>query len=189
MTIATADNGWINTAAASDPATRQRARDIVTQTRYGTLSTCSSDGIPWASPVFFVVDAGWTIYWASAIIARHSQNLYANQGRASIAIYSTEPDEGKGQGVFLSGTARELTATEVEPVIALMGQRSQPATPRSPADYLDASPRRLYGLFPQEGWITGERIALSDSILVDTKIQINLNASTPGYGGIHQPPV
>lgn len=175
-TIATAENGWVNTAEADNPAVLQRARDMLAGTYYGTLSTCSADGIPWVSPVFFVYDADWTIYWASAIIARHSQNLSANQGRVAMAIYSTDSPAGKGQGVFLSGTARELTASEVDPVIALMSQRSQPTVQRSPADYLDPSPRRLYGLFPQEGWITGERIPLSNSILVDTKIQLNLKA-------------
>lgn len=176
MTIATADNGWINTAEADNPAVLQRARDMLAGTYYGTLSTCSPDGIPWASPVFFVFDADWKIYWASAIIARHSQNLYANQGRVAMAIYSTHTPAGKGQGVFLSGIARELAASEVEPVIALMNQRSQPDVLRSPADYLEASPRRLYGLFPQEGWVSGDRVPLSDSILVDTKIQLNLRA-------------
>lgn len=174
MSIATAENGWINTANSQSPDVLARARQILQSTIYASLSTCSPDGLPWASPVFFTYDSDWNLYWASTMIAQHSQNLYDNQGRAAITIYSTQPEEGQGQGIYLSGTAAEVEAADVEKVIPLMMKRAANGQRRSPADYLNPSPRRLYRFQPQRVWITGERIALSETVLVDTKIQLDL---------------
>lgn len=178
MSIATAENGWINTADAQTPEVITRARQILEGTIYGSLSTCSPDGLPWASPVFFTYDADWNLYWASTIAAQHSQNLYANQGRAMMAIYNTVREEGKGKGIYLSGTAAEVEADDVERVIPLLLQRAAKGQQRSPADYLAPSPRRLYRFQPQDVWITGERIALSETILIDTKIKLDLGSLT-----------
>lgn len=174
MSIATSENGWINTADGRNPEVITRARQILEGTIYGTLSTSSPDGLPWASPVFFTYDSAWNLYWSSAIVAQHSQNLYANQGRAAIAIYSTHHNEGKGQGLYLSGTALEVQAEEVERLILLLLKRAAKGQQRTPADYLAPSPRRLYRFQPQTVWITGERIALSETILIDTKIKLDL---------------
>lgn len=174
MSIATAENGWINTADGQNLEVIARARHILEGTIYGTLSTSSPDGLPWASPVFFTYDADWQLYWASTTAAQHSRNLYTNQGRAMMAVYNTIREEGKGQGIYLSGTAAEVTAEDVERVIPLLLQRAANGQRRSPADYLDASPRRLYRLQPQAVWITGERLALSETILIDTKIKLDL---------------
>jgi putative heme iron utilization protein len=174
MSIATAENGWINTADGQAPEVIARARQILESTIYASLSTSSPDGLPWASPVFFTYDSACNLYWASTMVAQHSQNLYANQGRAAIAIYSTHHDEGKGQGIYLSGTAAEVGAEDVERVIPLLMKRAANGQQRSPADYLFTSPRRLYRFQPQAIWVTGERIALSETVLVDTKIQLDL---------------
>lgn len=174
MTIATPENGWVNTADGQNPEAIARARQMLEGTIYGTLSTCSPDGLPWASPVFFTYDSAWNLYWASTMVAQHSQNLYGNHGRAAIAIYSTQPEAGKGQGIYLSGTAAEVAAEDVDRIIPLLLKRAAKGQKRSPADYLDLSPRRLYRFQPQMVWITGERIALSETVLIDTKIQLDL---------------
>ncbi len=174
MSIATAENGWINTADGQSPEVIARVRQILEGTIYAALSTSSPDGLPWASPVFFTYDSAWNLYWASTMVAQHSQNLYGNQGRAAIALYSTQPEEGKGQGIYLSGTAAEVKAEDVERVIPLLLKRAAKGQRRSPADYLDPSPRRLYCFQPQMVWITGERIALSETVLIDNKIQVDL---------------
>ena len=176
MSQATPENGWVNTAEGQNPAVIARARQILASTIYGTLATSSPDGQPWASPIFFGYDAAWNLYWSSAQGAQHSQNLDANQGRAAIAIYSTDPAEGQGQGIYLAGTAAEVEAAAVEAVIPLLLQRAAPGQHRTAADYLAPSPRRIYGLQPQTVWITGDRLALSDTILIDTKIQLDLSS-------------
>lgn len=174
MSIATAENGWVNTADGQTLEVITKARQILEGTIYASLSTCSPEGLPWASPVFFTYDSDWNLYWSSAMVAQHSQNLYANQGRGAIAIYSTDREEGQGQGLYLSGTAAEVEAGDVERVIPLLLKRAAKGQQRSPADYLAPSPRRLYQFQPQAVWITGERLALSETILIDTKIQLDL---------------
>ncbi|MBD1876988.1 pyridoxamine 5'-phosphate oxidase family protein [Nodosilinea sp. FACHB-131] len=178
MSIATAENGWVNTADGQTPEVIARARQILDGTIYASLSTCSPEGLPWVSPLFFTYDSDWNLYWSSAMVAQHSQNLYANQGRAAIAIYSTDREEGKGQGLYFSGTAAEVAAEDVERVIPLLLKRATKGQQRAPADYLAPSPRRLYRFQPQDVWITGERIALSETILIDTKIKLDLISLT-----------
>ncbi|MEA5450903.1 pyridoxamine 5'-phosphate oxidase family protein [Leptolyngbya sp. CCNP1308] len=178
MTIATAANDWVNTVDSQNPEVIEKAQHLLAGTIYCTLSTCSADGLPWASPLFFAYDPSWTLYWASAIACQHSQNLAANQGRGAIAIYSTQPEVGKGQGLYLTGTATELGPENVSRVISLLDQRSRPGPQRRAAAYLPPSPRRLYQFTPQMVWITGERQAVNDpdlaEVLVDTKIQLDL---------------
>lgn len=174
MSIATAENGWINTVDGQTPTVLERARHIIESNVYCTLSTCSPNGFPWASPVFFTYDAGWSIYWSSATASQHSQNLYQNHGRAAIAIYSTNVPQGSVQGLYFSGTAGEVEPRQVLPIMQLLFKRVKGPTPdRTEADYLDPSPRRIYRFQPDTVWMTGERLAIGNQ-LVDTKIQLNL---------------
>jgi hypothetical protein len=77
-----------------------------------------------------------------------------------------------------------VAAAAVEAVIPLLLQRAAPGQRRTAADYLPPSPRRLYRSQPQTVWITGDRVVLSDTILIDTKIQLDLSRliATPDPG-------
>lgn len=174
MTIATAGNGWINTADCHHPEVIAKVRFILETTSYCTLSTSSPDGMPWASPLFFGYDSSWTLYWSSALASRHSQNLGINRGRAAIVIYGTHGGEGQGQGVYLTGTAGEIEPDQIDTVIDLLNQRSGTSGRRCSTDYLPPSPRRLYQLRPQKLWVTGERV-LHQGVLMDTKIRLHLD--------------
>lgn len=174
MAQASPDNGWVNTSDGQNPRILAKAWQILESTIYGTLSTCSPDGWPWASPIFFGYDGAWTLYWSSAQVARHSQNLYTNQGRAALTIYSTDRAVGQGQGLYLAGTATEVDATAVDRILPHILARSAQTQRRSPDDYRDPSPRRIYGFQPEDVWITGDRVAISDRLWMDTKIHLDL---------------
>jgi uncharacterized protein YhbP (UPF0306 family) len=174
MTIAMAENGWVNTTETHDPEVIRNAQRILDQTLYCTLSTCSADGFPWASPLYFSYDRHWHLYWSSAIASQHSQNLDKNGGRAAITLYNTARDQPKVQGLFLTGLAHELDPNRVASVLKTFFDRYPKAVPqRTAADYLHDSPRRIYHFVPQAVWITGERLAVGNQ-LVDTKIQLDL---------------
>ncbi|MGD1905338.1 MAG: pyridoxamine 5'-phosphate oxidase family protein [Leptolyngbyaceae cyanobacterium] len=176
MTFATAQNAWIDTLKGQDPQILAQARQIIATNIYCTLSTCSPEGVPWASPVFFTYDASWTLYWSSATASLHSQNLAQNQGRIAIAIYSTHVEALKGQGLYLSGGAGELAPDRVEAVMQRLFQRAGGKPPtRTATDYLGASPRRIYAFQPEKVWMTGERLPQGNQ-LIDTKIELNLTA-------------
>lgn len=185
MTFATAQNAWTDTLKGEDPEVLAQAQRILEANIYCTLSTCSTEGWPWASPVFFAYDPHWAIYWSSAIASRHSQNLAHNQGRVAIAIYSTHVEALKGQGLYLRGCAGELAPDRVDSVMQALFQRAGGAPPnRTAADYLGDSPRRFYGFQPTAIWITGARLSVGNQ-LVDTKIELNLAALQCGD---HQTP-
>ena len=171
MANATVENGWVNTADAESPEVIAKARNILQNTPYCSLSTCTADGIPWASPVFYVFDSKVRLYWSSAISSRHSQNIYTNHGRVAIAIYGTDGGEGKGRGLYFSGIAGEVNPGQVEAVIHLLNERSGHQH-RAAADYLPPSPRRLYCFEPDDLWVTGERVPF-ENVLMDTKVKLN----------------
>ena len=56
----------------------------------------------------------------------------------------------------------------------LLFQRAGNVPQRTPQDYLEASPRRIYRFQPQAVWISGERLAIGEQ-LVDTKVQLKLS--------------
>ncbi|MGK7889177.1 MAG: pyridoxamine 5'-phosphate oxidase family protein [Leptolyngbyaceae cyanobacterium] len=174
MSVPTEENNWISVFNPCPIEILERAWHILETNRYCTLSTCSSDGIPWASPVFFC-HQGLNLYWSSAIQSRHSQNLYRNNGRVAIAIYNSEVREGAGQGIYFSGSAAELPEDQVAEKMSLLFQKaSGPPPDRTELDYLGDSPRRMYGFQPQEAWMTGDRLPIGKQ-LVDTKVQLSLD--------------
>jgi len=111
MEPATAINGWINTIDSKNPEVIAKARHIIESNLYCVLSTCSPEGYPWVSPVFFACDQSWSIYWCSAVASRHSQNIYSNNGRVAIAIFDSSVAAGTGKGVYFQGNASEIGAS------------------------------------------------------------------------------
>lgn len=174
MELATALNGWVNSVDSRSSETLEKAHRILSSNIYCTLSTCSADGYPWVSPVFFTYDDDLSIYWASTVVSKHSQNIYSNHGRVAIAIFNSSVAEGTGEGLYFYGTASELDPRETERAMKLLFARAQKQPSRRAEDYLNASPRRIYYFQPQEAWITGTRLPIGNQ-LVDTKIQINVS--------------
>ena len=174
MEQATADNGWVNTLESQKPLIIEQARRLIADNIYCTLSTCSTDGYPWVSPVFFAYDEHFSIYWASAVASKHSQNIYCNLGRVAIAIFNSSALEGTGSGLYFYGTASELSPTLTSKAMKRLISRANKQLNRVPEDYLDDSPRRIYHFQPQQAWVTGTRLAFGNQ-LVDTKIKISLS--------------
>ncbi len=174
MEPATALNGWISTIDSKNPEVIAKARHIIESNLYCVLSTCSPEGYPWVSPVFFACDESWSIYWCSAVASRHSQNIYSNNGRVAIAIFDSSVAAGTGKGVYFQGNASEIGANLAEKVFFLLAARSGKQPQTKAIDYLNSSQSRIYQFQPQEVWVSGERLAVGNSQLVDTKIPINL---------------
>lgn len=173
MEPTTAENGWINTLDVANPDLRTTADRILNHNRYLTLSTCSSTGVPWVSPLLFAYDELWHLYWSSAIASRHSHNLDHNKGKASIVIFDSTASPGDIAGLYLEGIAVELEPEQVQIALEIMDARSPTPQPRNSADYLSPSPRRMYQFQPQNAWITGKRIRVG-TCLVDTRLQVNI---------------
>lgn len=169
----TAENQWTISPPKTPEDVLEKAGRLFDLVTYCSLSTCSVEGQPWVSPVFFAFDAALNIYWSSAIASRHSQNLYVNQGQAAITLYKSRKSEGPTDGLYLAGTATELDHLGVEQAFPLLEKRAGSPIPRSQADYLGESARRMYRFFPQQVWCTGERL-IHGNQLMDTKISIDI---------------
>jgi nitroimidazol reductase NimA-like FMN-containing flavoprotein (pyridoxamine 5'-phosphate oxidase superfamily) len=171
--LASERNAWVTTIAQATPELVAKARRILQVNRFCTLSTCSPEGWPWASPLLFASDRNWQIYWSSATASLHSQNLIANQGRAAIVIYDSTATTGNVAGLFLTGQAMAVPESETEAAMELLFMRLEQRPQRSALDYLGDSPRRMYQFRPEALWLTGERVAIGNQ-LVDTKVKLNL---------------
>jgi nitroimidazol reductase NimA-like FMN-containing flavoprotein (pyridoxamine 5'-phosphate oxidase superfamily) len=174
MEVAGITNSWINTADSNTPEVIEQARRTLASTIYCTLSTCTVDGFPWVSPVFFAFDEHLNIYWSSAVLSQHSQNIDSNSGRMAIAIFNSSQSEGNPEGLYFSGLAEELKHSDaIEVAFKLLSTRAKKQPNRTATDYLGDSPRRIYRFEPKSVWVTGERIPVGNQ-LVDTKVSVSL---------------
>ena len=92
----------------------------------------------------------------------------------AIAFFDSSVHAGTGKGVYFSGTASEIGADLGEKAFRLLAARSGKQPKTTAQDYLNSSPRRIYEFKPQFAWVSGERLAVDNNQLVDTKIKINL---------------
>lgn len=178
MELANPANKWVNSRDSKNPEILAEARNIIANNIYCSLSTCSRDNYPWVSPIFFAYDEKLSIYWSSAVVSRHSENLSDNNGRAAIAIFNSSISEGKAKGVYFEGVAYELNQDCLETVIKLLQHRgnkylSNKQLKRKVEQYQNNSPRRVYQFEPQKAWVSGNGVAVANQ-LVDTKIELNL---------------
>ncbi|MBI4099729.1 pyridoxamine 5'-phosphate oxidase family protein [Candidatus Microgenomates bacterium] len=87
------------------------ARKIIEKNQYMTLGTNG-----WVSPVCYVFDAKFNLYWASPPNARHSQNIAKNPA-ISVAIFDSRQDVGTGVGLQIEGMAKKVTLAEFPEVL------------------------------------------------------------------------
>jgi uncharacterized protein YhbP (UPF0306 family) len=78
----------------------QHARRIIDTNKYLTLATVGTDGLPWASPVFFTPDGYSDLYWASAPDTQHSRNL-AHRPDVAIVVFDSTVPIGGAQAVYM----------------------------------------------------------------------------------------
>lgn len=85
----------------------ERAKRLVDTSKHMTIATVDVDGVPWVSPVFYVADDNYNLYWVSGRTARHSENI-RRCPKTTIAIVIFEADPVV-DAVYMSTEAEELT--------------------------------------------------------------------------------
>jgi len=150
----------------------KKAQEIIFDNLYCTISTCTLDGDPWISPVFCAYDKQYNIYWCSAIEAKHSR-LIEDNNRVAIVIFDSSVPEGTGKGVYMKGTASECDPANLESATKLISERANSPNPKTAADYVGDSPRRIYQFTPERVWTVGERVEYKGH-RIDTKVEIPL---------------
>ena len=84
------------------------ARAILDSGRYVVLATADTDGVPWASPVWFATEDYRELFWVSYPDARHSKNI-AGRPQIAIVVFDSTVPANSGQAVYMSATAEQVT--------------------------------------------------------------------------------
>jgi nitroimidazol reductase NimA-like FMN-containing flavoprotein (pyridoxamine 5'-phosphate oxidase superfamily) len=131
------------------------ARQILSDVSYVVLATADADGLPWATPVWFAKEDDPELFWVSDPGARHSQNI-AVRPQISMVVFDSTVAPLTGQGVYLSATAEQVTATdEIRRGVAVFSRASaKDAAGEFGADDVTGEARlRLYRATVHECWI------------------------------------
>jgi nitroimidazol reductase NimA-like FMN-containing flavoprotein (pyridoxamine 5'-phosphate oxidase superfamily) len=101
----------------------KKAREIIENNIYCTISTASLEGEPWISPVFFAFDEKYNIYWVSNKDSLHSTYIRSNP-RVAVVIFNSQAPEGEGDGVYFKAKAEELSNPEdINKAMILLNKR------------------------------------------------------------------
>jgi predicted pyridoxine 5'-phosphate oxidase superfamily flavin-nucleotide-binding protein len=151
------------------------ARRIIDATKYMALGTADETGHPWVSPVWFATDDRRHFHWVSGHETRHSRNLEARQ-EVAIAIYDPSVAVGDAGGVYISGTAKELTGAELEEGIEIFGRLSRTNAGRdwTLADVQLPAPHRLYRATAVEYYVVVRDADSESGRGVDHRVPVTL---------------
>ena len=133
---------------ASIPAERhadldEMARRVIDANLYMTLGTRNPDGSPRLSPVFYTAARYTDFYWLSSPGAQHSRNL-AERPQVQIVIFDSTADVGRGEAVYITATARQVDADELDAVCPEAFRTVAGARPFQPAELRGDAAVRLY---------------------------------------------
>jgi uncharacterized protein YhbP (UPF0306 family) len=108
-----------------DPGTVARA--IIDSNMYMVLGTADESGEPWVTPVYFAHKEYREFYWMSSPEVRHSGNV-AVRPQVSIVVFDSQVPVGKGQAVYMSAIAEELSGNDFDRGLDIYnGRFSNPA--------------------------------------------------------------
>ena len=100
-------------SVTATPDLGQLARDVLDSVRYVVLGTIDEDGRTRTSPVYFTPHRYEDLYWVSDRTTHHSANLHRDPRVSGVVFDSTLPP-GRGQAVYVTGTAREVPEDELD---------------------------------------------------------------------------
>ena len=148
----------------------QRIRKILRENKYCVLATASRRGQPWASPVYFVSDTKFNLYWTSAKTSKHSRLIRANP-KVAISIFNSQAEGSDVDGLYLQTRARELTAKDLPPALKIYAGRDN-FDPGPKDDFLGTSPIRMYQAVPSRMWLLGPERKFRGKF-VDTRVALS----------------
>ena len=166
-------------------ANRTKVRSIIEQNLYMTIATCDkSNNLPWISPVFYVHDRNYNLYWYSPKKANHSQ-LIAFNPNIAIVIFDSTAIGDEVDAVYLRAKALEVKS-KLEIFKGLMfyakkmlkynlveGKQTLTKFVNSYRDFQKNSPLRMYKAIPEKIWKLAPTEYYKDKYL-DRKIEIKL---------------
>lgn len=118
------------------------------------IATADASGKPWISPVFYMYDDEFNLYWVSNKSALHSINI-RNNPRVAISIFGPIPNEEEHRifSAYIDAEAVELTdESKISNAAKIMQRRTQPDKfmIKSLADVTGIAAWRIYKATPKE---------------------------------------
>jgi len=143
------------------------ARDVLDTNSFMTLATADSDGLPWASPVWFATEDYRSLYWVSAPDTRHSMNI-AVRPEISVVVFDSTQRPGDVTAVYMTATAAK--ATDLEEGMAVFSRKSvrQGSDEWGVSRVTGDARLRLYRASVVEHYI------LDPDATIDTRLQVTL---------------
>jgi nitroimidazol reductase NimA-like FMN-containing flavoprotein (pyridoxamine 5'-phosphate oxidase superfamily) len=140
------------------------ARQVIDANQFMTIATADDLGVPWASPVWYAPVGYREFLWVSAPESRHSRNIAARP-QVAIVIFDSH-ETGGWKSVYISATASEVPAAEVEQGLASYNRKSLECGFRewTPDDVRAPAKHRLFRASASEHFVLSprdERIAVS----------------------------
>ncbi len=139
----------------------EKAESIFSDNKYMCIGTSTKKGRPWVTPVLYVYDEEYRVYFLSAIDSLHAENIKENS-EVSIAIFNSEQKIGSSDGVQARGECSMVEEEEIEKAITLYCEKVFPGSDIKPteryekSEYLGASEFRFFRIDLSEIYVTGE---------------------------------
>ncbi|HUD05416.1 MAG TPA: pyridoxamine 5'-phosphate oxidase family protein [Candidatus Saccharimonadales bacterium] len=130
---------------------KDKAKLAIDSNIHMTVATVKAQGKPWVTPVFYVHDDKYNLYWVSYKESEHSKNI-RNCPDVSIVIYGPVPPENNVDAVYIEATATQLeNDNEVAFPISILSKHIQEAKYmiNSHSDVLGDAAWRIYKATPQ----------------------------------------
>lgn len=142
-----------------ESAYANKAKQIIADNSYMVIATVSSEGKPWAAPVFFAFDSKYAnIYFISATDSRHAENIEANPNVA-LAIYNSTSSIDISDGVQIEGTAYAVEKEGINEAVKLyslrLSDKAKQPEKYDPNQYLEPAEFRFFNVKVQKIYVTG----------------------------------
>ena len=107
---------------ASNDDLPEIGRKLIDTTLFMTLGTADEAGTPWVSPVYYAPNGYSELYWVSVPDVTHSVNI-ASRPQVSIVVYDSQQRPGSGLAVYMSATAAQVAAEDLDRSLHLYNHR------------------------------------------------------------------
>lgn len=154
-----------------------RAVTLLKNVIYILVGTSSSEGKPWATPVYYGVDGDLSFYWSSDKEAQHSQNIRENE-HVFLVVYNSAAPEGKfvGEGLYIEAKATELSKEdEIQAARAIMQARKGATVLETEyRRFVGDAVRRVYKAKPLRAWVNDIEKDAAGNYVRDIRVEVSL---------------
>jgi len=158
----------------------QKVKYLIENNRHMVIATANNAGKPWVSPVFYVYDKNFNLYWVSSKEAKHSENIKMNSSIA-IVIIGESPSKKGIDGVYIEAEGVELAdSIDLQSAVGLFLLYKQPDKfmIKSASDVTGNASWRIYKAIPQKIYKRAEIIDKSSNQTITVREEVKLKDLT-----------